>query len=138
MVNGLTAPFGRAVPPDAGAFELQRQGGSWVDLNVATSIVSGRSVAVLPFAGPGIIGNSPADGSYTLTIRSDRVLDGDGTVLDGGGSAGGDRTEAFFRLFGHSDGDRDHFGSAVSKSIGEAGYLWYFDFDADVGGPDNV
>ena len=54
--------------------------------------------------------------------------------------------DAFFRLFGDSDGDRDVdwqdrdlFRSAFGKRAGEAGYLWYFDFDGDgdVDGHDN-
>jgi hypothetical protein len=50
------------------------------------------------------------------------------------------------RLFGDSDGDgdvdwldRELFRSALKKRAGEAGYLWYFDFDGDgdVDGQDN-
>ena len=35
--------------------------------------------------------------------------------------------------------DRDLFRSAFGKRVGEAGYLWYFDFDGDgdVDGRDN-
>jgi hypothetical protein len=110
MVNGLTAPFGRAVPPDAGAFALLRQGGGWVGLNVATS-------AVPTFAVPGIIG---------------------GALADDDGSAAGDRTGAFVPLFGGRDGDRDGDWvdrdlslSAFGKSIDDAAYRWFFDFDGD-------
>ena len=77
----------------------------------------------------------------TPDARWGRELDGDGN-----GSAGGDRVDSFFRLFGDSDGDRhvdgldrDVFRSTFKKSAGEAGYLWYFDFDGDgdVDGVDN-
>jgi hypothetical protein len=52
----------------------------------------------------------------------------------------------FFRLFGDADGDghvdeqdRQLFRSAFKTKAGEAGYLWYFDFndDGDVDGHDN-
>ena len=109
MVNSLTVTFDGPVTLDPGAFELSRQDGSPVELTVAASVVNGQTVAVLTFAGPDIVGGSLADGSYTLVIRGDRVHDRCGRELDGDGdgAAGGDRTDAFFRLFGDSDGDRD-------------------------------
>ena len=148
MVNSLTVTFGGAAVLDPGAIELRRQEGSLVDAQVSISLLSGKTVAVLTFAGPEFVGGSLADGRYTLTVRADRVHDRWGRELDGdgNGSAGGDRADAFFRLFGDSDGDhdvdwvdRDLFRSAFGKSIGEAGYLWYFDFDGDgdVDGRDN-
>ena len=54
--------------------------------------------------------------------------------------------DSFCRLFGDSDGDGDVdrldrglFRSAFRTSAGDAGYLWYFDFngDGDVNGQDN-
>jgi hypothetical protein len=103
---------------------------------------------VLTFAGTEFVGGSLADGSYTLTVRADRVHDRWGREMDGDGNGlpGGNRVDGFFRLFGDSDGDgdvdgadRDLFRSAFKTSVGEAGYLWYFDFDGDgdVDGPDN-
>jgi aldose sugar dehydrogenase len=148
MVNRVTVTFDRLVTADAGAFELRRQDGSLVGLSVATSVVEGRTVSVLTFTGPDVLGGSLADGSYTLTVRADRVHDSLGRELDGDGdgTAGGDRVDSFFRLFGDSDGDgdvdgldRDRFRSAFKTSAGDAGYLWYFDFDGDgaVDGRDN-
>ena len=148
MVTSLTVTFDHVVTLDPGAFGLQREDGSPVSLNVATSVVGGHTVAVLTFAGPDIIGDSLADGGYTLTIRGDLVHDGVGRELDGDrdGTAGGDHVTAFFRLFGDSDGDRDVdwqdrdlFRSAFGTTVGSAGYLWYFDFDGDgdVDGHDN-
>ena len=109
MVNSLTVTFDRVVTFDPGAFGLQRQDGSEVGLNVAASVVDGRTVAVLTFTGSDIIGGSLADGNYTLTIRGDHIRDEVGRELDGDrdGNGGGDRVDAFFRLFGDSDGDRD-------------------------------
>jgi alkaline phosphatase D len=145
MVNRITVTFDSVVTIDAGAFELRRQDGTLLGLNVATSVVNGRLIAVLTFTGSDIIGGSLADGSYSLTVRADRVHDGVGRELDGDGNglAGGERVDSFFRLFGDSNGDghvdrpdRDLFRSAFKKSAGEAGYL-DFDGDGDVDGRDN-
>jgi hypothetical protein len=140
MVNSVTVTFDDEVTLDAGAFELSRQDGSLVELTVDVSEVDGRTVAVLTFAGSDIVGGSLSDGSYTLTVRADSVHDRFGRELDGDGdgSAGGDRTDGFHRLFGDADGDgdTDHadldvmLGSFPKRS-GDAGYLWYFDYDAD-------
>ncbi len=62
-----------------------------VGLNVAASVVGGRTVAVLTFTGTDIIGGSLADGNYTLTIRGDRIHDELGRELDGDGERHGGR-----------------------------------------------
>jgi acetyl esterase/lipase len=140
MVNRVTVTFNRVMTFDPGALELRRQDGSLVGLNITTAVVDGRTVAALTFTGADIIGGSLADGHYTLTARADRVHDRWGRELDGdgNGTAGGDRSDAFFRLFGDSDGDGDvdgldrhRFRSAFHTTAGEPGYLWYFDFDGD-------
>src|SRR5262249_35600310 len=128
MVNSLTVTFDQLVTLDTGAFGLQLEDGSEVSLNVVASVVGGHTVAVLTFTGSDIIGGSLADGSYTLTVRADRVHDFLGRELDGDGdsSAGGDRVDSFSRLFGDSDGDgdvdgvdRDLFRSAFGTNQGE-------------------
>jgi hypothetical protein len=148
MVTSLTVTFDGPVTLDPGAFALARPDGSIVDLTVATSVLVGRTVAVLTFAGPDVVGGSLADGSYTLTVRGDRVHDRWGRELDGDGDglAGGDFTDGFHRLFGDADGDgdmdesdRDAFRAAFKASVGDPAYLWFFDFDGDghVDGRDN-
>ena len=148
MVNRVTITFGGTAVLDPGAIELRRQDGSLVDARVSISLVGGKTVAALTFAGTEFVGGSLADGSYTLTVRADRVHDRWGRELDGDGdgAAGGDRVDGFSRLFGDSDGDgdvdsldRDRFRSAFGTSATDAGYLWYFDFDGDgdVDGLDN-
>ncbi len=148
MVNSLTVTFDGAAILDPGAIELRQQDGRLVDAQFDITLVGGKTVAVLSFAGPEFVGGSLADSSYTLTVLADRVHDRWGRELDGDGdgSAGADRVDAFFRLFGDSDGDgdvdwqdRNHFGLALQESDGEFGYLWYFDFDGDgdVDGLDN-
>jgi N-acetylglucosamine-6-sulfatase len=140
MVSSLTISFDRVVSFDSGAFGLVGEGGSEVGLNVAASAVDGRTVAVLTFTGPDIIGSSLADGNYILTIRGDHIRNEVGRELDGDrdGNGGGDRVDAFFRLFGDSDGDRDVDRSdldvmltSLTKTKGAIGYLWFLDFDGD-------
>ena len=147
MVTSLTVTFAGAAVLDPGAIELRRQDGTLVDAQVSISLVGGKTVAVLTFAGPEFVGGSLADGGYTLTVRADRVHDRWGRELDGDGdgSPGGDRADTFFRLFGDADGDRDvdhadldlMLGS-FGKSRDEAGFLWFFDYDGggDVDGQD--
>jgi hypothetical protein len=140
MVTSLTVTFDRLVTVDPGAFELRQQGGSLVELSVATSIVKGRTVAAIAFAQPDIVGGSLADGNYTLSIRSDLVHDAFGRSLDGdaNGAAGGDHTDAFFRLYGDSDGDRDvdlrdlvRFLGTLGRQEGDPRYVWYSDVNSD-------
>jgi hypothetical protein len=148
MVNSLTVTFDRVVNFDPDAFLLLDNDGAEVSLNVASSVVGGRTVGVLTFTGAGIVGGSLADGNYTLTIRGDRIRDEVGREVDGDGdgNGGGNRVHEFFRLFGDSDGDRDVdgldralFRSAFDTDASDADYLWYFDSDGDgdVDGYDN-
>ncbi|SIO58313.1 Arylsulfotransferase (ASST) [Singulisphaera sp. GP187] len=148
MVNRITVTFDGAAVLDPGAIELRRQDGTPIHFLLDVSVVGGRTAAVLSFAGPEFVGNSLADGNYTLTVRADRVHDRWGRELDGdgNGSAGGDRLVRVSRLFGDSDGDgdvdaedRERFRSAFRTSACEPSYLWYFDFDGDgdVDGQDN-
>jgi hypothetical protein len=140
MVNSISVTFDGAAILDPGAIELRQQDGSLVNAQFDISLVGGKTVAVLSFAGQEFVGGSLTDGSYTLTVLADLVHDRWGRELDGDGdgSAGGDHLDAFFRLFGDGDGDRDvdHDDLDVMltsflKSQDDAGFLWYFDFDGD-------
>jgi hypothetical protein len=140
MVTSLTVTFDGPVTVDAGAFQLMRQDGTAVDLNVTTSIVNGQTVAVLTFNGAGIVGGSLADGNYALAVRGDLVHDVYGRALDGDadGAAGGDHSTSLFRLYGDSDGDRDvdlsdlgRFLSTFGDQPGDSDYRWYFDVNGD-------
>jgi hypothetical protein len=148
MVRSLSVNFSGAAVLDPGAIELRRRDGTPVDFQVATSTAGVKTVAVLTFAGPGFVGGSLPDGSYTLTVRADRVHDRWGRALDGDGdgTAGGDFAGQFSRLFGDSDGDGDldpvdrgAFRSAFGTTDARAEYRWYFDLDGDgdVDGRDN-
>src|SRR5262249_47286080 len=100
MVNSITVTFSGAAGLEPGAIELLRHDGTLVDFQLAVSVFGGKTVAVLTFAGPEFVGGSLADGQYTLTVRADRVHDRWGRELDGDGdgTAGGDRSDSFFRL----------------------------------------
>jgi hypothetical protein len=148
MVASLTVTFSTIVSLDPGAFELVRQEGGVIQLQVAQAVVDGHSVDTLTFVGAGILGGSLADGHYTLIIHGGLVHDGFGQALDGAGTgvAGSDRVDTFFRLFGDANGDgvvdeqdRALFRAAFKTTVGDAGYLWYFDFDGDgvIDGRDN-
>jgi type 1 fimbria pilin len=147
MVNRVTVTFGGAAALDPGAIELRRQDGSLVGAQVSISLVNGRTVAVLTFAGADFVGGSLADGSYTLAVRADRVHDRWGRELDGDGdgSAGGDALAGFHRRFGDADGDGDVDHADLNRMLatfgrtgGDADYLWFLDYNGDgaVGGPD--
>src|SRR4030095_16820948 len=101
-VNSLTVTFNGAAIFDPGAIELRRQDGTLVDAQVSISLVGGKTVAVLSFAGTEFVGGSLADGSYTLTVLADRVHDRWGRELDGDddGGAGRERAEGRLRAFG--------------------------------------
>ena len=69
----------------------------------------------------------------SFTTGWGRSLDGDSD-----GTAGGDRSDAFFRLYGDSDGDRDvdlldlgRFLSSFGQRAGSPSFLWYFDVNGD-------
>jgi hypothetical protein len=140
MVNRLEVTFNQTVTIDPGAFELLSKTGDLVALNVSTSVVAGRTVAVLTFWGTNVVGGSLADGNYTLTVRADKVHDLLGHELDGDGNglSGGNHVDDFFRLFGDADGDHDvdnldfdQFKDTRFLHFSDPGFLWYFDFDGD-------
>jgi endonuclease/exonuclease/phosphatase family metal-dependent hydrolase len=140
MVTSLTVKFNEGVTLDTGAIEVRRQGGGSFTTHVVTQVLGGKTVAVVTFSGRDVVGGSLADGRYQLILHADRVRDSHGNSLDGDadGTAGGDRTHAFHRLFGDSDGDRDvdardlfRFVSSFGRQAGDMNYLAYFDVNGD-------
>jgi hypothetical protein len=139
-VTSLTITFSEVVAVDAGAIEVLRQGPGSFTTHVATQVLSGKTVAVVTFSGRDVVGGSLADGRYQLILHAEKIRDGHANSLDGdgNGNAGGDRTEAFFRLYGDSDGDGDVdrldlgcFLSTLGRRQGNSGYLDYMDFNGD-------
>jgi hypothetical protein len=68
-VTGLTVTFNEVVSLDPASFALLASDGTPVDVQVTSSVVNGRTVAVLSF------GAALADGSYALTIQATGVQD---------------------------------------------------------------
>ena len=132
IVTSLTVTFDATVTLGPGAFELTRQDGGTVPVNVSDSVVNGQTVAVLTFSGADIIGGSLVDGRYTLTVRADPVHAADGQTL------AADHVTTFFRLFGDSNGagavdfeDLRRFATTFGKRAGDPGYLACFDYNGD-------
>jgi hypothetical protein len=103
-VNEVQVIFDRFVSfatTPAAAFTLTR-GGSPVAFTAEINPAATQTIVFIRPAG----GGSFADGRYTLTALSSQISTG-GVALDGdnNGSAGGDATIGFHRLFGDVDGD---------------------------------
>ena len=155
MVRSVTVTFDRAVEVLLGAFTVSRRGpsGGNVDLNppVITSNESGHTVVTLTFEDKhqeGDLvdpGGSLSDGNYQLSINASLIRSG-GEQLDGNfdGSAGGDyqfgdaEIEAFFRLFGDGNGDRNVDGAdsilfqkTFRKKSVKPGFNSAFDYNGD-------
>ncbi len=136
----------------AAAFELQNlSDNNFVTLGASTTTNGqGQTVATLTFSGSetdpvsALNGGAPslADGLYKLTVVSSDVTDANGDPLNGGtnyvsptdtyGGAG----LHLYRLFGDANGDGvvdqldlAMFRGALSSSIGDSEYLYYFDSD---------
>jgi hypothetical protein len=106
-----------------------------------------KTAATLTFTGSLIIANSLQDGNYSLVMDSTKIRATNGGQLDGDGDgvAGGARpADAFFRLFGDSDGNRlvdnldlSRFRQSFGLTSSDPAYRSYFDFDGD-GDVDNL
>ncbi len=89
-------------------------------INVDAINIDGATIAVLTFDGAsttsrmglGELGNSLSDGNYRLTIDASMIHAGPFVTMAtdyifGGELPGDSNNDAFFRLFGDTDGDRD-------------------------------
>jgi hypothetical protein len=114
MVTSLTVTFSTVMHFDPGAFELVRQGGGVIDLQVAATVVDGQTVASLTFVGADILGGSLADGHYTLRTHAGLIHDNLARPL-AGGHVGLDDLASFVSTLGKGDGDPR--------------FLWYFNGD---------
>ncbi|MEL6105773.1 MAG: choice-of-anchor Q domain-containing protein [Planctomycetota bacterium] len=149
VIRSLTVNFDSEVEIADGAFQLQQlDAGVVVETDFATSVVDGRTVAVLSFRGDLTeFGGSLLDGRYELAINGDlvtRVGSGNRIDANGDGFAGGERwfgreeSDAFFRRFGDSNGDGDvnvvdllAIRQTINRRRGALGFNAAFDRDGD-------
>ncbi len=141
MVRELVLTFDSIVTAPATAFSLTRTGGGTAPTITANSTtVNGRTITTLTFSGSSTTNGSLIDGRWTLTTLGASITDEYGRQLDGdaNGTAGGNRTDNFFRLYGDGNGDAvvnatdlTLFRAALGSSTGSSSYRWFFDVNND-------
>ncbi len=132
MVTSITLTFAQHEVLDAGAVTLATAGGKSVGVRTLTRDINGKTVVLVQFSDPSVVGNSLADGRYVLALNGSKVHDSTGAAYAGGTTV----TDNFFRLFGDSNGDAKvdatdlkAFQAALRSMDGTAPYRWYFDYD---------
>jgi probable HAF family extracellular repeat protein len=137
LINGHTHAF--LLTPDAGPRATPAGHGMPATLSALSAtatpsfFVSGGSVlAPATLAGAEIIGNSLADGNYTLTNRADLVHDAAGPAL------ATDTVISFYRPYGDTQGHRTVDATDVAvlfgtfgKHAGDDGFVSYLDYNGD-------
>jgi hypothetical protein len=148
-VESLRIEFSSEVDLSPEAFELFRRDAenSLVPTALQSSLIAGRTVAILQFAGPLTESGSLADGNYELVVSAAGIADIYGNPLDGDGDLvpgddyqfGADEADNFFRFFGDANGDRSVDGSDFSqfrtsygRRAGASGFDAQFDFDGNL------
>jgi hypothetical protein len=118
-------------------FEAERQALAIMDHpNIARVFDGGATASGRPYFVMELVKGVPitdfCDQNH-LTPRQRLELDGDAD-----GTAGGDRVNSFFRLFGDGNGDKKvdardvlRFVSSLGSRDGDPCYLWYFDYDGN-------
>jgi Putative Ig domain len=141
MVKSLTVTFSTVVTFSSGAFALlDKTTGKKVALDVATLQVGNQTKAVLTFPAFRVRPYSLDDGQYALTVYGNLIhgLYGQALDGDGNGTPGGNYVDAFFRLFGDSNGDGvvngtdlSAFQSTLLRRAGDPKFLGIFDYNGD-------
>ncbi len=147
-VSKVVVAFDSPVSIAADAFSFRRRGasGGLVDTSFTTETIAGKTIATLAFSGSSVVGGSLIDGNYDLAIDGSKIqrldlvqLDADKDGTPGGTSRMGEKeSDAFFRLFGDTSGDRivtvsefNEFRSAFGKSLGHPSFNSLYDFDGN-------
>ncbi len=141
MIKSLTVTFTGPVIVLPGAFTLRDLRGRTVNLNVATTLVNGQTVATITFRGPRIVGGSLWDARYKFTINGARVIDATtGAAVDAAvnGLVGSSQVVQFRRLFGDLNGDGmvtpadyQQFRKDYGSRAGQANYQSAFDYNSN-------
>lgn len=111
MIRQIVITFSDLLTVDAGALALHRLSGrryvTFAGVQQSQTVVDGKTVVTLTFAGRGFPGSSLTDGFYRLQVFGQRIRNAAGELLDGdgNGTAGGNYLTTFRRLFGDVDGN---------------------------------
>lgn len=137
MVRKLTVYFDAEVTIDSAAFSITNaatnEAFTIADADVLTSIVDGKTVAMLTFTNStnSLTGGSLADGNYRFAVDSSRVRAGSNAMAS-------NHVDEFFRFFGDHDGDRDvdardyvQFRRTYLRNQGDRFFNSAFDSDGD-------
>ena len=115
-------------------------------LNVTADDSTGKTIVQIGFggdsttprAGTDTLGNSLADGNYQLVIHANKIQTTEGTTMSSDHVFGQQNVDAFFRLFGDVDGDRDvdaqdygRFGKSFLRLIDDPEFDGSLDADGD-------
>lgn len=136
--------------PDPAVEIVNRATNASVPINTLVSIVNDKTVLEISFSNPAGI----ADAKYMLNLDA-QLISASGLLLDGNRNGvvdgeddfqfGAESSDAFFKFYGDTDGDRDvdgqdhgRFGLSFLKTVGQAGFdpRLDSDFDGDVDGQD--
>jgi hypothetical protein len=155
-VTSVSVQFDREVDVSPAAFVLMHResGQSVQELRVDVQPSNGKSIARMTFGVDPLVvtrstdGHSLVDGNYELRIVAAEVRTlGTDVAMESDHRFGSEASDAFFRYFGDSDGDRDvdghdygHFGLTFERSRQDQGYDPNLDFegDGDVDGIDHA
>jgi hypothetical protein len=129
MVTSLTYTFPSPTQIEPGAFVLLRNG-QHTPITMMITPLSDRMTYIITFSGPGVIGGSVPDGSYTLITRHGRV-----NVLSGPPMTQDD-VNTFDRLFGDANGDgvvntKDLARLRIAEAHPSSPYVAVFDFNGN-------
>ncbi len=143
-VDRLTVTFNGEVETTENAFSVRdRATDQQVDLSLAIDLQDGKTIATLTFLpGPAVATaatglHSLRDGNYELTIVGSLVTSGR-LGMDDDATFGDQASDAFFRYYGDTDGDRDvdgqdygRFGLTFLRSPTDDGFRSDLDSDGD-------
>lgn len=124
--------FNTLVNISKGAFELFLNNKRFVVSSFFITVQDGHTVATLQFPSKVLPFGSLPEGKYRLVTHTTKIKTQQGQAMLH------DQTDTFFRLFGDVNGDgvvnnvdTTVFKSSYGKRAGQAGYLWYLDYDGN-------
>ncbi|MCO8125250.1 lamin tail domain-containing protein [Stieleria sp. TO1_6] len=146
-VTQISVQFDRPVDASSSAFIISRRGSgrSLGNLLVSSELQGGKTIATITFGDdPDVISrsgleNSLVDGHFQMQIIASQIESIDsGVTMAFDSEFGHESSDAFFRLFGDSDGDRDvdgqdygRFGLSFLKPSMDPNYDPSLDHDGD-------